>query len=791
MGFVDTAARTRRTIITELDLLPAENYRKTRAQGVAEFNVGGAFCSDETGEMRRYERIAAAPGYFDLGDEAAPANRAMLDANRDAASAATSALTGLTDYALARRARVDLLANSYGAAGTGLTDVSAELNALLADNLGPNVITPRVNGYVDNTSGGSWACSGVASPIRVPHRKHFIGMGDQTNFRPMSTLTGAMFYLNTDGEKPINSTPFGLSTRFENIWVVNRDENGNPTSGIPVMKFAGQQRIEEITSFGFATIIEQISGGVSYSDTLWIKRIRSSDQPDTGDDNTRRPLVRLVSNGDALDVSQISNDLPVDATGAKRKMRGYSFFALGRNSGSVPRIINGDVRIASCNDFLLDKLYMEQGRTTILSSSVNLDGAIYYMRGDQTNGVDDPVVVTPLQFLKSTDVNFVCNLSRAANIQFRYLAGWKYPWGYQGNFECDYAQSIDFENNYRLYGSTDAQVSTILGVMQQQNARQAQNGDTAYKVFNNYSHIASLKARWEWADDKGRWRFSASFGALTWPVGFSGVTTTITLAGSGKEVRWNKPTGTYYYRAVAYYDRVRALGVIGAIEKSFSLTNGAKPIPALFIDQLQRGHPLMVRVYRGTAANSYDSYVEVPVLSGGPLVDSGLDLSGFQWTARAASAVDPVNDVGAMQGFRLTPGAVTPTSDAYGHAEVETDVNVMPAYGSWRKGDRVLLRVPVGENGHVKQGWERITDCTSAAPTNAIYTDWMPIMVGSPHGSRTTPQLQQLVGVVNNMWKSAGLRVFNSTTMKWVTAQGSAPASVWVEDGTGAVYTPA
>jgi hypothetical protein len=82
MGFVATNGRTRRAIIGQLDLLPAENYRRTLAAGVADFPVGDAFCSDETGELRRYERIAAAPGYSDLGDQAAPANRAMVDASR-------------------------------------------------------------------------------------------------------------------------------------------------------------------------------------------------------------------------------------------------------------------------------------------------------------------------------------------------------------------------------------------------------------------------------------------------------------------------------------------------------------------------------------------------------------------------------------------------------------------------------------------------------------------------------------------------------------------------------------
>ena len=52
------------------------NYRVTRAQGVADFAVGEFFTSDETGTLRAYRRIAAAPGYVDMGDSAAPATLA-------------------------------------------------------------------------------------------------------------------------------------------------------------------------------------------------------------------------------------------------------------------------------------------------------------------------------------------------------------------------------------------------------------------------------------------------------------------------------------------------------------------------------------------------------------------------------------------------------------------------------------------------------------------------------------------------------------------------------------------
>lgn len=55
------------------------NFRATRAEGVAAFPVGAYFTSAETGAIRTYKRVAAAPGYVDQGDAAAPASRVDLD----------------------------------------------------------------------------------------------------------------------------------------------------------------------------------------------------------------------------------------------------------------------------------------------------------------------------------------------------------------------------------------------------------------------------------------------------------------------------------------------------------------------------------------------------------------------------------------------------------------------------------------------------------------------------------------------------------------------------------------
>lgn len=68
------------------------NFRKTIAEGVADFGVGDFFSSAEGGEIRLYERIAGAPFYDDLGDDAAPLTKSSL-ASSDVGKGASLALT--------------------------------------------------------------------------------------------------------------------------------------------------------------------------------------------------------------------------------------------------------------------------------------------------------------------------------------------------------------------------------------------------------------------------------------------------------------------------------------------------------------------------------------------------------------------------------------------------------------------------------------------------------------------------------------------------------------------------
>lgn len=691
-------------------------------------------------------------------------------------------------------------------------DIAPTLNNIFADTSGPVVVRAEARPYRSNGLGGSWACNRLGSSVYVPARKHLYGSGDPTSFRPLSTGTDSdlfRFNVSSDGNTPSVNLPLGFSSSVSGIVAVNRDETGAITTNVQnICKYAGQHEFYNIFSLSFQTIVRQTTGGNSYSDLTRIVRLRSQSQPDTNVGGTRAALAHLPTNGDGFVISQISNDGPI-YSGGSQFPRGYTVFLTARTGGRISEIINGDVRLNACSSFEAANFHMEYGFVQGYSSSGHYRTMMFYMRGDQTvNGVDDPVVGVPFQLTKSNDVNLNNYFSSVSHISFIYAAGWTHPYTTtKGNFLIEYAQSVNFDQLYRVYYTTDGQINNIFGSTQAQSDSQIANSDTCYLDFNNYSHFASKRASWSVGPTNGsyiggRWDFSINCGKLNVSVGIvsalsgtivmpvpSGSTNPILQAQS--QVQWTQPTGTYYYKVAMLYDKIRMIGYVGTYEFSQTLTNGSNTLPKLGLDTGIRGTPTMVRVYRGASTGSYNAYVDIPVIAATALIDNGTDVCGFSWIARTAGAADTFNTGGDnLHSFSIKSANYESGSDAYGNVELVMIQNAQISVGGWRRGDKVMLRDPVGENGLVKLGWLRMTNCTSAAPAHTLYTDWMPIMQQTPHGSRTTTQLQTASGTVNTQWKSTGLRVFNSTTLKWVTAQGSTATSTWIEDGTGTVYTP-
>lgn len=185
------------------------NYRPTRAQGVADFAVGEFFTSDETGTLRAYRRIAAAPGYEDMGDDAAPVSGASFKEAQSVISRlsvqSTSALMARDDLAYGVVAADDLISTqaegfSYKVLPTAATDYDLTTAAGLKMEVlpGPNGLDGRAFGMkIDNATDDAAALTKLAAacvarnlPLYVPRTDLNTGcyLGSAVNLRGVGEI---------------------------------------------------------------------------------------------------------------------------------------------------------------------------------------------------------------------------------------------------------------------------------------------------------------------------------------------------------------------------------------------------------------------------------------------------------------------------------------------------------------------------------------------------------------------------------------------------------------------------
>lgn len=138
------------------------NYRVTRAQGVADFAVGEFFTSDETGTLRAYRRIAAAPGYEDMGDGAAPSTLSTLD-NR------------------VREVAVNAAQFGFGPTKTAAQNLAALKAAVSATATGGTLIIDGGAGSVIDVSGGRSAAVTINRAMTITVRGKVSGNFALTN----------------------------------------------------------------------------------------------------------------------------------------------------------------------------------------------------------------------------------------------------------------------------------------------------------------------------------------------------------------------------------------------------------------------------------------------------------------------------------------------------------------------------------------------------------------------------------------------------------------------------------
>jgi hypothetical protein len=625
-----------------------------------------------------------------LDDSVAP----IVEDAESATSVALRAAFG-TDVGDPQRAELDAAyeavatPESEGATADGTTADSDAFQALAAGEPG----TIRLREVAD--FGGSTPSYVLTETVAMDSGKSIVGSGKRSQIAIPATglafSAATLFRLNTDAaHAPIEAYPGLPAAQMSNFAI---EALPAAASNLIAFEFSGQYKFSELYAAGIDVLVKQ---STDYCDLVTVSRVISWDKPETGN-----YLIDLTAGGgDGVLISQVHCGQT-----SSRTTRPRSITMKNKRGAAIESVINGDILIDTCESIDVRSLHMETGIVTFKQSSGSLRNGIFYMRNQGTQKVT-PVVVQ--QGSGQTSVaGAVVSLSDLSFLYGPGLPG-SYPTDGTANFSIDGTgtagrMQVSVRNLFRNV-MLDGSKKTMFGV------------SCGTAAFDAYSHVASLASEYR----NGLWNITASLPALATssPV--------LDAASTTSSVRtWGAAAGTYYYKAAVLLDSKRMIGKLDAAERSFTVTVGGSA-PELLLAADYRVNA-MFRIYRGTSTGSYSHYVDVPLISGGRLYDSGLDVGGYPWIARTAGAAGAVN-TGIDAGLHLTAGETGAGSDAYGHAVAYARLAASPpTTGGWRRGDEVKLMLPVADATGLLLGWVRMTDCTAAAPAHVMGTDWRPV----------------------------------------------------------------
>lgn len=567
--------------------------------------------------------------------------------------------------------------------------------------------------------------------IDVPPYVSLLGRGRASRLviSPGSQI-GPFFRLNTtDGQKWTAAFPGPLSGRIADLQV---NVAGPVGSGVylNLFDFGGSYEFENMLIGGFSRAIRQIPGvndpdhpeWVSYCDMVTIRRISFFDQIQGND--IKRYWIELAYNGDASVIDQCQFQFIRSTPDVVTQRKSADAIWVRYRSGiEISNILNGNILIQACSNTTVRGLHHEDGKVTFLDSTGLISDSRFYMRSDKI-----ALSTVPLTFSYNSGKPLLKpSVVSCENLSFWYEKEFNGGLGYsltKPNFELladgrAFPGIVKISNVIRDWASMEGGNAAIrLGVT------------CGMADFDNYSHIASLTS--EFAGEG--WRINGSLSNLPQandvilPMEIS----QFDFWHDPEGTTGNIPATTYYYRAQLLYDKKREIGITGA-ERSATVAAHAASQTSTFVKaplmtiRTEVRRNAILRIFRGTSANTYSSVVEVPVLAGAYLVDSGTDVGGYAWQDRAAGPAPAINSYSVIS-YELSPGGTETGSDAYGQASLRvSSTSTAPGYGGWRRGDRVIVEGASPSSGKIFRGWLRLTNGMQQPATNILGTDWVPI----------------------------------------------------------------
>lgn len=646
-----------------------------------------------------------------------------------------------------------------------LDDAGIRLDTFLND--GRSILNLADSRFLPEDPGGVGYYLG--SQVNIPWFVSMEGRGAQTTFRFDDDSPDILFKLNTDSDGewivPFPATTFSQIRNFFMTTVNHDGVNGGdvPTKKTTAFEIGGPILLENIHVGNIATLVKQIN---RYIDMVTIRRVSTYDQYNP--DGTSW-IIDLNNTGDAVLIEQGH----FYRKGLERPRAIRLRFKAG---ATIKDIIGGDILLDSCKNVDVSALHHEFGFVFFKDTSGCLRDSVFWMRA----AAEGEISGIPVQIINNTNSTAKSNIVELTNLGFVYQPDFNNGAGYDSSL-----------NNFSVVSPQGQGPAGLVKVSNLWRDHQSALGSfesparigvrCGYADFDDYSHITSRSSEYA-----GRvWNFKDTFGEV------ASTSAGIDTASSSliDDVVWGGSSGTYYYRASLLLDKKRMIGLSGSAEKSFSLTNGASGPSIVLLSDFQR--PAIIRLYRGTTTDSYDKFVDIPLISGGRLFDNGSDICGYAWQNRTAGTVDVVNNIPVLN-FAIESGERSIASDAYGRVAIRArSAATLPTVGGWRRGDEIRVENGPSNPGFRFLGWRRLTNCTSAATSNTLNTDWAEIWeeAGSLVASNTA--FQNIAGTLNTVHKRISDLWWDQTTSKFIHPSGTSASSTWIDLAGTVVYTPA
>lgn len=498
----------------------------------------------------------------------------------------------------------------------------------------------------------------ISRTIKVPinvsvdaHNSELIPVGAIGNF-----IDGWMVLINSnDGINWIQEFPNLNRGEFTRATFNNK----NGIVGIKGIGAASGYPTDKIKSIGMYQTYKKVGG---YIDSIDLGSFEINQAAGS------LPQVDLSTIGDAINIKMLHTAYPADANSLKISYGG---------TANIGTLINGVVELVRCNSITIQDWHCEEGGLIVdaTSSTVVRNCELYRQAR------------VPIE-LKSTGNTFSRYKFSMDNVVF---ADWintptvtksLYDLKLHGSYD------VDIKNCSRratFNGSINHGYHT--GIM-----LQLENGNP-FTEFNKYSHLYSRNAHINVGQELGT---GAECSVDDSTVGWFGLAS-VALANAADitNFNWREAAGTYFYRLALFADTDRLIGRLDSSpELSVATTVGGKGVMVDVNGLSGARQNSILRVYRGTAAGSYDMYVDLPLISGNDVYDDGLFANGYPWVARTAGAVDARNS-----GFRYME--LKPLGSIFYGSTV-------PTVGVWKIADRIENTAPVAAG---ISGWV----CTSGS----------------------------------------------------------------------------